>query len=98
MMRREEHHPEASQQLRRLCSEIQLFDLCDLERCSHKQGRFCTRAELLARFEQIAEEDECAPLRNTREEDGVDEDVDLDGYGSGYEEGELDEGYDGEDD
>jgi hypothetical protein len=88
-----EQLPEAGQQLRRLCSEIQLFDLCDLERCGYKQGRFCTRTELLARFEQIADEDESAPLRNATE-DGSDEDEELDGYGSDYDEGE----FDGEDD
>jgi hypothetical protein len=40
---------------RRLCSEIQLFDLCELERCRFKDGRFCTDPELLARFEAVAE-------------------------------------------
>jgi hypothetical protein len=42
----------------RLCNEIQLFDLCDLETCGHKQGLYCTSRELLGRFESIAEEDE----------------------------------------
>jgi hypothetical protein len=44
--------------MKRLCNEIQLFDLCELEKCGHKQGLFCTRTELLNRFEAIAEEDE----------------------------------------
>lgn len=43
---------------RRLCSEIQLFDLCDLERCSFKDGRYCTHADLLARFEALVEPDD----------------------------------------
>lgn len=91
MMREEHRPPEAAQQLQRLCSEIQLFDLCDLECCSHKQGRFCTRTELLARFEHIADEDEVAQLRPPREDDSVDEDDDLDGYGPDYGDDECDD-------
>lgn len=41
----------------RLCSEIQLFDLCDLDVCTHKNGRFCTDPALLVRFEKIAEKE-----------------------------------------
>ncbi|BCS53810.1 hypothetical protein [Geobacter sp. SVR] len=44
-------------QAQRLCSEIQLFDLCELERCGHKNGRFCTDTNLLAKFERISEEE-----------------------------------------
>lgn len=40
---------------RRLCSEIQLFDLCELERCHFKDDKFCTDPEMLARFEAEAE-------------------------------------------
>lgn len=47
--------------VQRLCNEIQLFDLCELERCGHKQGLYCTSTELLNRFEAIAEEDEHPP-------------------------------------
>lgn len=39
----------------RLCSEIQLFDLCDLSSCSYKDGRYCVNAELLSSFEKISE-------------------------------------------
>ena len=46
------------QPVQRLCNEIQLFDLCELERCGHKQGLYCTSTELLNRFEAIAEVDE----------------------------------------
>jgi hypothetical protein len=47
---------------RRLCSEIQLFDLCELERCHFIDGRFCTDPEKLARFEAVAEpQDRPAP-------------------------------------
>jgi hypothetical protein len=39
----------------RLCNEIQLFDLCDLDSCTFKEGRFCTNAELLTAFERISD-------------------------------------------
>ena len=65
----------------RLCNEIQLFDLCDLEKCGHKQGLYCTSAELLSRFEAIAEEDERPPAAGF----GPDELDDAE---------ETDEGYD----
>ena len=41
--------------IQRLCNEIQLFDLCDLEKCSFKEGRFCTNTELLTAFERISD-------------------------------------------
>lgn len=47
----------------RLCSEIQLFDLCDLDSCKSKKDRFCTNPELIARFEKIAESELRAPER-----------------------------------
>ncbi len=56
----EEQEPDKPVQ--RLCSEIQLFDLCDLERCSHKEGRFCSNVELLTRFERISEKDDMRPV------------------------------------
>jgi hypothetical protein len=49
------------QRTQRLCSEIQLFDLCDLETCCQKDGRYCTNIEVLDRFEAIKEEDERSP-------------------------------------
>lgn len=77
----------------RLCSEIQLFDLCDLETCRFKSGRFCTDVKLLASFEKIAEEDQRAPERYISEEteyedeyedrDGFDLDEDNEGEGYG---------------
>jgi len=42
---------------RRLCSEIQLFDLCDKTRCASRDGRFCTDENLLNRFEAISQEE-----------------------------------------
>ena len=78
---------------KRLCSEIQLFDLCDLDTCTCKDGRFCTNPEILQRFEAIKEEDErpqYLPDELEGEEDEeLDEDVeDLDAYGDDYEDDE----------
>jgi hypothetical protein len=67
------------QPTRRLCSEIQLFDLCDLEECGAKEGRFCTRPEILAKFEAIKEEDERSPEQYLAEE--IDEDVESEELG-----------------
>lgn len=49
--------------LPRLCSEIRLFDLCERESCTMKEGRFCTDPQLLLKFEAIAEKDETAGSR-----------------------------------
>ncbi len=59
---------------RRFCNEIQLFDLCDLERCTFRDGRYCTHADLLARFEALAEPED-RPARYD-DEDGDDDDND----------------------
>lgn len=69
----------------RLCGEIQLFDLCDLDSCHHKSGRFCTDSVLLGSFEKIAEEEIRVPERNVSEDiddgvDGSDEDDALESY------------------
>lgn len=63
------------QPARRLCTEIQLFDLCDLDSCSHQRGRFCTNEELLTKFESIREEEDEAKLvySDDDNEDGQDE-------------------------
>jgi hypothetical protein len=42
---------------RRLCSEIQLFDLCTKGDCDCKDGRYCRDESILAKFETISEED-----------------------------------------
>ncbi len=60
----------------RLCSEIQLFDLCDLDTCRFKRSRYCTNEELLAKFESIKEEDDRQVL--LYEEEEVDEEADSD--------------------
>lgn len=41
----------------RLCSEIQLFDLCSLDTCGHRDGRYCTKGEIIAKFEAISDDD-----------------------------------------
>jgi hypothetical protein len=53
---------------RRLCSEIQLFDLCDRDVCSHRDGRYCTKGDILAKFEAIKEEDDRSPEQFMAEE------------------------------
>ncbi|HBA71821.1 MAG: hypothetical protein A2X82_19360 [Geobacteraceae bacterium GWC2_55_20] len=64
----------------RLCSEIQLFDLCDLTSCGFKSGRFCSNSELLRRFEGIAEQEVRLPDRIMDEELDGDEEADGDFY------------------
>lgn len=54
---------------RRLCSEIQLFDLCELERCRFKDERFCTDPELLARFEAAADPEDCPKWHLDKDEE-----------------------------
>jgi hypothetical protein len=66
----------------RLCSEIQLFDLCELDSCNHKNGRYCTDPALLGRFEKITEDELRAPERNIFEE--IDDAEADDGDGGGY--------------
>lgn len=52
---------EGSAKQKRLCSEIQLFDLCDkgtTDVCGHLDGRYCTKGDILTRFEAIADDDQ----------------------------------------
>lgn len=65
--------PDVDELPRRLCSEIQLFDLCELTRCSFKDGRFCTHADLLARFEALAEPDDRPAQRYDDDDDDEEE-------------------------
>jgi len=88
----------AAQPVQRLCNEIQLFDLCELEKCGHKQGLYCTSPELLSRFEAIAEEDERPVVagHGCEEDDDALESGDG-GYADDYDDDRFDdEGY-GED-
>ena len=74
---------------KRLCGEIQLFDLCELERCRFKDGRFCTDPDLLERFEQIADVDDSERNRGYAEMGGDEEgenDFDEEDDDFGYEE------------
>lgn len=62
---------------KRLCSEIQLFDLCELERCRYRDGRFCTDTDMLARFEAVAEPEDRSARRF---DDDLEEEPDTDGF------------------
>lgn len=57
----------------RLCSEIHLFDLCDLDSCSFKRDRFCCNTALLEKFEAIREEDDRPELLYDENEGGEDD-------------------------
>lgn len=77
---------------RRLCSEIQLFDLCDLESCNSRAERFCTNSELLSKFDQIAEEDMSCPTEQyLAEETDESESDDEYGYGDEFSGGDYDD-------
>ena len=72
----------------RLCSEIQLFDLCELGECGHKKMRFCTNETLLKMFEEIKEDDDRQTLvydesefEEGQESDFDELDEDIDGGG-----------------
>jgi 5'-deoxynucleotidase YfbR-like HD superfamily hydrolase len=81
---------ETQKPVRRLCSEIQLFDLCDLDCCGQKDGRFCTDSRILERFEAIKEEDESASQQYLAEEfDDEDEGEGEESYGEEYEDEEI---------
>ena len=43
---------------KRLCSEIQLFEICTKSSCKHKDGRYCIDGEVLAKFEAISDEED----------------------------------------
>lgn len=77
-------------QPQRLCSEIQLFDLCDLGICRYKTGRFCSNTDLLSRFEKIAEEELRVQERYISEEDEDNEGDDGSEYADDRDEDELD--------
>ncbi|ACH39419.1 hypothetical protein Gbem_2409 [Citrifermentans bemidjiense Bem] len=73
---------------KRLCSEIQLFDLCDLDTCTCKDGRYCTNPAILERFEAIKEEDERTHYVAEEYEEEDEDAEDLDGHDDDYEEDE----------
>lgn len=61
---------------RRLCSEIQLFDLCSRDVCEYKKDRYCTNRDILARFEAISDDEDAnsADLFLADEMEEMDED------------------------
>lgn len=78
----------------RLCTEIQLFDLCTKETCSHRSGRFCTHGETLARFEAISEEDDVPALMEDLEDLEDTDDLDADeSYDDDYDSEDNEEEY-----
>lgn len=82
----------------RLCSEIQLFDLCDLATCSFRNNRFCTSPDMLVRFEGISDVEQRPPERCISEdlgEDGAEDgfDADDDEFTMDDFEGEEDDGW-----
>lgn len=79
----------------RLCSEIQLFDLCELESCNFRNGRFCTDPALVESFEKISESELRVPELSAVEEN--DEDADECGGYDGYDEERDDLAVDRED-
>jgi DNA-directed RNA polymerase delta subunit len=72
----------------RLCSEIQLFDLCSKEKCLKKKDRFCTDEDLLKKFEAINQEEDFPPDQYVMEGGEEDEEWDEEspGFGSGFDE------------
>lgn len=68
----------------RLCSEIQLFDLCEKTKCDKKDGRFCTDEIMVARFEAISQEDDFPPDRYDGEVPEGDEEDGYEGPGGGF--------------
>jgi hypothetical protein len=75
--------------IQRLCSEIQLFDLCDRDSCHLRKGRFCTNEELIAKFESIKEKDETADLVYDEDELLDDDESDFKGYDEESEDEDL---------
>ena len=81
----------------RLCSEIQLFDLCEEETCNYKSDKFCTQGELLSKFETVlAKDDErSAPQFLAEELDEVEGEGDL-AYDEAFAVDEYEEEYEEE--
>lgn len=76
-------HMDNDENTQRLCSEIQLFDLCSKSSCAHKKGRFCTNDDILARFEAISDDEgEGSPDQFL-----ADEMEEMEEDGLGYDEG-----------
>jgi hypothetical protein len=88
----------SSRPVQRLCNEIQLFDLCEREKCRHKVGLFCTDEELLNRFEAIADIED-RPAEGLISEDSDDEGGSGEcGYDDAFEDEEYPDGVDVDED
>ncbi|MBK5276949.1 MAG: hypothetical protein JJE30_18135 [Desulfuromonadales bacterium] len=75
--------------MRRLCNEIQLFDLCELEKCRHKEGQFCTDEELLNRFEEIDEQEQRPVEGFVPDEIEEEDDANGEGYDDAFDDDEY---------
>jgi len=77
----------AEERPRRLCSEIQLFDLCGKEKCAEREGRFCTDENMLNRFEAISQEEDFPPDQYLEDEqaDEGEEEGGYSDFGDGFE-------------
>jgi hypothetical protein len=75
--------------VRRLCNEIQLFDLCEREKCRHKEGLFCADEELLNRFEAIADIEERPAEGFVSEESDFEDSADEYGPDDAFEDDEY---------
>lgn len=81
----------------RLCSEIQLFDLCSKETCSKKKGRYCTDDALLDEFEAISNEEEFSSDTYREDEpDDMSDDEEFPGAGYSYDYEEDEDAFDEE--
>jgi hypothetical protein len=84
----------AEEKPKRLCSEIQLFDLCEKTKCGKKDGRFCTDESMLNKFEAINQDEDFPPeqyLADEQEEDveGIEDEAFL-GDGDRFDDDEDD--------
>lgn len=81
----------AEEKPKRLCSEIQLFDLCGKEKCASRDGRFCTDETMLNRFEAISQEEDFPPDQYLEDEpDEGEEEEEYPGIGAGYDDEDED--------
>lgn len=85
-------------QPQRLCSEIQLFDLCDLGACEFNKNRFCSNSDMLVRFEKIADVERRSPERYISESLDAEADEDEEEFDVDDDELSMDDFEGGEDD
>lgn len=82
---KDESQMKSTASVRRLCSEIQLFDLCDLDVCSFRKDRFCSNEDFLRKFESIKEKDETPDLVYDEDEMEGDDESDFEKYDEDFE-------------